>query len=124
MITTLLALAAISALGGFALGLYGFLWGALALEGAILAIFSAILLQDESYGFFAGVGITVGLLTLNQISYLIGLTICTFASKDTELLRTGTPADDHPGEDSQTNITGEEKRSDDGIPPRAHLSDD
>jgi hypothetical protein len=70
-----LMLAAVSALAGRALGIYSCRWGALALSGLILVVVAAIVLQNQSFGFFAGVAITVGYVSLNQIAYLFGAAV-------------------------------------------------
>src|SRR5947209_11233622 len=101
MTSAVLMLAAVSGLVGVALGLYGFRWGALALAGVILAIVSAIVLQRENFGFVAGVAVAAGLLTVNQITYVIGLTIFALAAEDTNLPITSSLPDHHPSEDSQ-----------------------
>jgi hypothetical protein len=65
-------LLAVSAIGGLVLGFY-FSWMAILASGLVLAIVSATLLQKEGFGFLAGIAIIVVCLTVNQITYLIGV---------------------------------------------------
>jgi len=73
---TIMGLLAVSALAGFALGLY-FRWPAIIASGLILAIFAAVVLQNEGFGFLAGIAIIVACLSVNQIAYLIGVALVT-----------------------------------------------
>jgi hypothetical protein len=71
VMNAVLVLLAMSALVGFMLGLY-FPWGAILVSGLILALLAAAVLQNEGFGFFAGIAIIVACLSVNQIAYLIG----------------------------------------------------
>jgi len=77
----ILALLTVSALVGLFLGAY-FRWGALLVSGLILAMFAAMVLQNEGFGFLAGIAIIVVCLTVNQIAYLIGAALTTRGPKD------------------------------------------
>jgi hypothetical protein len=66
------AVLAASAILGFVLGLF-FSWVAILVSGLALALLLvAKLLQDESFGFVAGITAIVVCLTVHQIAYLIG----------------------------------------------------
>jgi hypothetical protein len=69
----ILALVAVSALLGLALGLY-FSWIAILVSGPILGIFSATVLQNERFDALTGIAIIVVCLTVNQLAYWIGVT--------------------------------------------------
>ena len=77
----ILVLLAMSALVGLVLGAY-FRLSALVVSGMILAIFAAMVLQNEGFGFLAGIAIIVVCLTVNQIAYLIGAALMTPGPKD------------------------------------------
>jgi hypothetical protein len=70
------ALLAVSAFVGLVLGFY-FSWRAILVSGLILAIVAATVLQWEGFGALAGIAIIVACLTVNQIAYLIGVTLVT-----------------------------------------------
>lgn len=114
--STVLALAAVSALAGLGLGLYGLRWGALALSGVIIAIAAAVVLQHENFGFSAGVAITFGYLGLNQIAYVIGIA---FRLGVSEADLTGDEPDEHPGDNRQEKVEDEHKQHD-RTPPWGH----
>jgi hypothetical protein len=61
----------LSAIVGFALG-FLFSWIAILVSGLVLAFLSAAVLQNEDFGFLAGIAIIVICLTVNQVFYLIG----------------------------------------------------
>jgi hypothetical protein len=67
-------LLAISAVVGLVLGLY-FSWMTILASGTVLAIVSATVLQHQGFGFPAGIAIIAICLSLNQIAYLIGVTL-------------------------------------------------
>jgi hypothetical protein len=67
-------LLAASAIVGLILGFY-FSWKAIAASALVLAFLSAAVLQNEGLGFLAGIGIIVICLAVNQMAYLIGITL-------------------------------------------------
>ena len=121
--TAILVLIAVSALWGLALALFRCRWGALAISGPILAIAAAMVLQSRGFDFFPGVVIIVGCLCINQIAYLIGTALITSGWDDAESSLIGDKPDDHPGENSQKDITSEHKQHDE-TPPRSHRPND
>jgi hypothetical protein len=76
-----LALLAISAVVGLVLG-WCFSWIVILASGPILALLSAMVLQNEGFGFRPGISIIVVCLTVNQIAYWIGVTLATRGHKD------------------------------------------
>jgi hypothetical protein len=77
----ILALLALSTLGGLISGLYFSSIVILASE-PILALLSAMVLQNEGFGFRTGIAIIAVCLTVNQIAYWIGVTLATRGQKD------------------------------------------
>jgi hypothetical protein len=77
----ILLLLAVSAIVGLVLGLY-FSWIAIAASGLVLAIVSAIVLQKEGFGFFSGISTVAACLTVNQLAYLVGVTLAIRGSQD------------------------------------------
>ena len=77
----ILVLLVVSALVGLILGFY-FPWGAILVSGLILAMLAATVLQNEGFGFLAGIAIIVVCLTVNQVAYLIGAALVTRGPKD------------------------------------------
>jgi hypothetical protein len=82
VVLTILMLATVSVVWGLALALYYFEWPTLGASGLILTIIAVTLLHYSEFGLFAGVGIIVGCLSLNQIAYLIGTVIVGCGSED------------------------------------------
>ena len=78
---TVLVLLTVSALVGIILGSF-FPWYAILVSGLILAMLTATVLQNEGFGFLAGIAIIVVCLTVNQIAYLIGAALVTRGLKD------------------------------------------
>jgi hypothetical protein len=76
---TITALLGVSAFGGLVLGFY-FSWRTILVSGLIVAIVAATVLQWEGFGALAGIAIIVACLTVNQISYLTGVTLVTRGS--------------------------------------------
>ena len=74
--SAIFVLLTISAIVGFALGFY-FSWIAVLVSGLVLAIVSATVLQNEGAGSLAGIAIIIVCLTVNQLAYLIGVTLVT-----------------------------------------------
>ena len=79
---TVLMLATVSVVWGLALAIYYFEWPTLGVSGVILTTVAVALLYYDGFGFFAGVGIVVGCVSLNQIVYLIGTVIVSRGSQD------------------------------------------
>jgi len=77
----ILALLAVSALVGLALGFY-FRWYAIVVSGLILAILGATVLQNDGFGFRAGIAVIVACLTINQVAYMIVTALLTRGRKD------------------------------------------
>ena len=71
--TAILALMAVSAIVGLVLGFY-FSWIAISISGLVVGIVSAAVLQNEGFGFLAGIATIVVCLSVNQFTYLIGVT--------------------------------------------------
>ena len=67
-------LLATSAILGLVLGLR-FSWPAILVSGSVLAIVSATILQKAGFGYLEGIAIIVVCLTINQIAYLIGMSL-------------------------------------------------
>jgi hypothetical protein len=76
-----LILLAVSAILGLVLGFY-FSWRAILVSGLVLAFLSAAVLQSDGFGFLAGIGTIVICLTVNQMAYLIGVTLVTRGPQD------------------------------------------
>jgi hypothetical protein len=81
VMNAILILLAVSAILGLVLGFY-FSWKAIAVSGLVLAFLSAAVLQNDGFGFLAGIGIIVICLTVNQMAYLIGITLVTRGAQD------------------------------------------
>jgi hypothetical protein len=64
-------LLAVGALSGYVLGHF-FSWHVLLLCGLVLAVVSAIVLQNHSFAWLSGVAVIIGCLSLNEIGYLAG----------------------------------------------------
>jgi hypothetical protein len=82
VVFTVLMLGTVRVVWGMALALYYFDWPTLGASGLILTIIAVTLLHYSEFGLFAGVGIIVGCLSLNQIAYLIGTVIVGRGSED------------------------------------------
>jgi hypothetical protein len=82
VVLTVLMLATGSVVWGLALAIFYFEWPTLGASGLFLTIIAATLLYHYGFGFFAGVGIIVGCVSLNQIAYLIGTVIVSGGSED------------------------------------------
>lgn len=78
---TILVLLAVSALMGLVSGFF-FSWLALILQGLLLAILAATVLQHEGFGSVAGIAIIVGCLTINQIAFFIGAMLVAGGPRD------------------------------------------
>lgn len=115
--SAVLLLAALGALAGLASGFFGLWWGVLAISGLVIAIVGAIVLQNENFGFFAGVATIVIYLAINQITYIIGLVLATRGS-DPEGASPRNEADGHPGSNSEKEIDSEHQEYE-RKPPRA-----
>ena len=61
-----------SALVGVLLGLYSFQLGTALIVTAIISVFAAAVLQNEGFGFFAGIAIIVACQTIHQLGYALG----------------------------------------------------
>ena len=105
----ILVLLVVSALVGLILGFY-FPWGAILVSGLILAMLAATVLQNEGFGFLAGIAITVVCLTVNQIAYLIGAALVTRGPKANKISLPGDQPNNAPGETSHKDIAGEHKQ--------------
>jgi hypothetical protein len=81
VMNAILILLAVNAILGLVLGFY-FSWKAIAVSALVLAFLSAAVLQNEGLGFLAGIGIIVICLTVNQMAYLIGITLVTRDPQD------------------------------------------
>jgi hypothetical protein len=77
----ILALLAISAVVGLVLGRC-FSWVVILATGPILALLSAMVLQNEGFDFRTGIAIIAVCLTVNQTAYWIGVTLATRGQKD------------------------------------------
>jgi hypothetical protein len=100
----ILVLLAVSSLLGLVLGFY-FSWLAIVVSGLVLAFLSAVVLQHEGFGSLAGIAIIVACLTVNQLAYLIGVSV----NRGDRSLPRG-PFDKEPSEHSHNHIAGEYKR--------------
>jgi len=78
---TILVLLAVSALVGLVFGFF-FSWVGILVAGLAIAIIAAAALQHEGLGSLAGIAIIVVCLTVNQIAFLIGLTLVTRRRRD------------------------------------------
>jgi len=81
VMNSIMVLLVASALVGLVLGLY-FGLGAILISGVIIAISAAVILQNEGFGFLAGIAIIVVCLTVNQIAYLIGAALASRGPED------------------------------------------
>jgi hypothetical protein len=81
VMNAILVLLAVSAIVGLILGFY-FSWMTILASGLILAIVSAAVLQQQGYSFFAGIAIIVFCLTVNQVAYLVGVSLVTRGPRD------------------------------------------
>jgi hypothetical protein len=70
--SALVALLALSALIGFALG-NSFSWVAIAASSAGIAVLSSAILQTQGFGALPGIALVVACLTVNQMAYLAGV---------------------------------------------------
>jgi hypothetical protein len=68
---SILILFALSAISGFVLASY-FSWRAILAAGAVLAPFSAVVLQNQGFGARSGIAVIVGCLAINQAAYVVG----------------------------------------------------
>jgi hypothetical protein len=98
-------LLAISAAVGFVVGIY-LSWLAIAVAGFILALGSAITLQINGFGDFAGIAITVATLVVSQVAYLFGVAVAD--SRHSRLADNRRNA--VPSEDGHENIGDENKQ--------------
>ena len=98
-------LLAIGAVVGFVVGIY-LSWLAIAVAGLILALGSAITLQINGFGDFAGIAITVATLVVSQVAYLVGIVVAdSRRSRLAEKRR-----NDVPSENGHEDIGDENKR--------------
>jgi hypothetical protein len=81
VMNAILILLAVSAILGLVLGFY-FSWIAISVSALVLAFLSAAVLQNEGFGFLVGIGVIVICLTVNQMAYLIGITLVTRDPQD------------------------------------------
>lgn len=76
VMNAIFVLLAVSAITGLALGFY-FSWIAIPVSALVLAIVAAAILQNVGVGTLAGIAIIVVCLAVNQLAYLIGVTLAT-----------------------------------------------
>jgi hypothetical protein len=103
VMNAILALVAVGALVGLVLGRY-FSWIAILVSVPILAIFSAMVLQNEGFDVLTGIAIIVVCLTVNQVAYWTGL-MWLLAARQTD--KASLPDDqphDEPGEAGHDDI--------------------
>jgi hypothetical protein len=115
--SAILALLVVSAASGLLMGLKRVWFGALGISGVILAIAAAIMLRRQDFSFFAGVGIIVGCLGLNQIVYFIGVVLAGPEDAGTSL--GSQQPDAHPDDDGEKDVTSEHKQQNE-TPSRSH----
>jgi hypothetical protein len=111
--SSILILVALSALSGFVLASY-FSWPAILVAGVVLALLSAIVLQNQGFGALSGISAIVACLTINQIAYLIGISRADDGPSGGS--SEGLPyqqADDEPRENRDDNIRSEHNRHQD-----------
>jgi hypothetical protein len=101
-------LLAAGAIVGLVLGFY-FRWMAIGISGLGLAIVSATVLQNEGFGFLAGIAIIVACLTVNQAAYMIGRiwSVLVRGADKTS------PPHDRPNDDPDNDIAREYRRKED-----------
>ncbi len=104
--TVALILLIASALLGFATGLF-FRVSVLLLLSVLIAIFSAILLRANGFGFARGVAITVGCLVLSQITYIAASILISGWSGAEEL--TQEEIDDDPGKNGKHDVSRQDE---------------
>lgn len=105
-VTVALILLIASALLGFATGLF-FRVSVLLLLSVLIAIFSAILLRANGFGFARGVAITVGCLVLSQITYIAASILISGWSSAEEL--TQEEIDDDPGKNGKHDVSRQDE---------------
>ena len=71
----------VSALSGLLFGLY-FRVVAIVISSGIFALLAAMVLQNEGFGFVAGIAMIVVSLTVHQLAYLIGAMLVARHLKD------------------------------------------
>jgi hypothetical protein len=69
---SVLILLTLSAVSGFVAGKY-FLWPALGVLGAVLALLAAVVLQNQGFDALPGISIIVACLAINQLAYVIAI---------------------------------------------------
>ena len=77
----IMVLLVVSALAGLVLGFY-FGLGATPISSVLLAIFAAVILQNEDFGFLAGIAIIVLCLIVSQLAFLIGAALAMRGPED------------------------------------------
>jgi membrane protein implicated in regulation of membrane protease activity len=107
-------LLAISAAVGFLVGIY-LSWLAIAAAGLILALGSAITLNINGFGDFAGIAITVATLVVSQVAYLCGVALAKYRrSRPADERRNDVPSESGHDDISDKNKQGKSERS--GVP--------
>ena len=108
---------------GFVLGC-NFSSPAILVSGLLLAIISAVVLQKAEFGALAGIATMVACLTVNQISYLIGVGLMDRApSGAMNKLLPRDQAHDDPSESCHNDVAGEHKQQKKTPPRMAPMSD-
>ena len=112
--SSVLWLLAISAAVGFLVGIY-LSWLAIAAAGLILALGSAITLNINGFGDFAGIAITVATLVVSQVTYLFGVALTDYRrSRLADKRRNDVPSESGHEDISGKNKQGKSERS--GVP--------
>jgi hypothetical protein len=107
-------LLAISAAVGFLVGIY-LSWLAIAVAGLILALGSAITLNINGFGDFAGIAITVATLVVSQVTYLFGVALTEYRrSRLADKRRNGVPSESGHEDVGDENKQGKDERL--GVP--------
>jgi hypothetical protein len=107
-------LLAISAAVGFLVGIY-LSWLAIAVAGLILALGSAITLNINGFGDFAGIAITVATLVVSQVAYLCGVALANYRrSRPADERRNDVPSESGHEDIGDKNKQGKDERS--GVP--------
>src|SRR5947209_7610643 len=112
--SAVLWLLAISAAVGLLVGIY-LSWLAIAVAGLILAFGSAITLNINGFGDFAGIAITVATLVVSQVTYLFGVALTDYRrSRLADKRRNDVPSERGHQDVNDKNKQGKSERS--GVP--------
>jgi len=109
--TSILILLALGSLSGFVIGISHFSWPAILAAGAVLALLSAVVLQNQGFDAFPGISVIAACLAINQAAYVIAIRLKNGPKEgDTEDHLPQQGLDDVPRDDRNDDIHHEHKR--------------